>query len=133
MLLEEKLHSIRMQKGECIDPFLSRLQENRDQLTVVGSATQATKMVRLALNLVSKDYQVFVRSILGKENLSNWESMWVALQQEEKRRDFLKCQLEGSNSSGRKMKEEEDNVALASKGQQEQHMRKKVISKIKFF
>ena len=45
------------------------------------------------------------------------------------RRDLLKCQLEGSSSNGRKTKEEEVNVALASKGHQEQHMRKKDLSK----
>ena len=59
--------------------------------------------------------------------------MWVALQQEEMRRDLLKCQLEGNNSSGKKPKEEEDNVALASKGQQGQCRRKKDLSKIKCF
>jgi len=32
MYLEEKLRCTRMQKGECIDPFLKRLQEVRDQL-----------------------------------------------------------------------------------------------------
>lgn len=48
-----------------------------------------------------------------------WESVWASLQQEEMRRDLLKCQLEGNNNSGKNPKEEEDNVALALKGQQE--------------
>ena len=38
------------------------------------------------------------------------------------RRDLLKCQLEGGSDSGLKIKkEEEENAALASNGQQEQH------------
>ena len=60
--------------------------------------------------------------------------MWATLQQEEMRRDLLKCQLEGTNNSGSKIKkEEEENTALASKGEQEQHKRKKDLSKIKCF
>lgn len=82
MFLEEKMWSTRMQKGESIDPFLEKLQDFRDQLAVVGAASQATEMVRLALNFVSEEYQVFVKSILGREKLSDWEGMWAALQQE---------------------------------------------------
>ena len=100
----------------------------------VGAAPKAIEMVRLALNSLSKDYQVFVQSILGKENLQDWESMWAALQQEEMRRDLLKCQIEGSSSSDSKIKkEEEENAALASKGELEQRRRKKDLSKFKCF
>ena len=103
-------------------------------MATVGATPQATEMVRLALNSVSEDYQVFVQSILGRENLSGWEAMWAALQRVEMRRDLLKCQLESSSSSGSKVKKEEDeNAALASKGQQQQRRRKKDLSMIKCF
>lgn len=116
MYLQEKMQSIRMQKGEHIDPFLAKLQKTRDQLAAVGSMPQATEMVRLALNSVSDEWQVFVQSILGKERLLDWEQMWAALQQEEMRQDMIKCKLDGSSSSGSKPKEEEENATLASKG-----------------
>lgn len=45
--------------------------------------------------------------------------MWAALQQEEMRRDLVKCKLGSNSSSGTKPKEEEENEAVASKGQQE--------------
>ena len=60
MYLEEKIRTMRMQKGECIDPFLLKLENVRDSMEVVGSTPQPTKMARLALNLVSKEWQVFV-------------------------------------------------------------------------
>jgi len=44
-----------MQKGEEIDLFLLRLQGIRDQLTSVGSTPDPEFMVRIALNVVSKD------------------------------------------------------------------------------
>ena len=60
--------------------------------------------------------------------------MWSTLQQEEMRRDLVKCKLDSSNSSSQtKRKEEDENAALASKGQQEQRKKKKDISKIKCF
>ena len=57
--------------------------------------------------------------------------MWAALQQEVLRRDLLKIHLEDGSSGSKVKKEEEDNTALASKGQQKQ--KKKDLSKIKFF
>ena len=52
--LEQKMRSIQMQKGERIDPFLTKLQETRDELAVVGSTPQGFKMVRLALIMFLK-------------------------------------------------------------------------------
>lgn len=72
--------------------------------------------MRLALNSISEEWQVFVQSILGREKLSDWEGMWDALQQEEMRQDLVKCKLDYNNNSGMKLKEEEENVALALKG-----------------
>lgn len=60
--------------------------------------------------------------------------MGVDLQQEEMRRDLVKSTISGaSSSSGTKQVNKEEDVALASKGQQKQHKRKKDISKIKYF
>ena len=120
-----------MRRGEHMIPFLTRLQEIHDQLVAVGSTPPSSAMVRLALNAVTEDWHVFVQSILGRATLPSWEEMWAALQQEELRRDLVKCKL-GNSSSGSKTKEEE-NATLASKGQQEQRRRKKDISKIKCF
>lgn len=75
--------SLRMQKGEHINSFLNKLQETRDELAVVGSTPQGSEMVRLALNSVSEEWQVFVQSILGRATLPNWDEMWAALKQEE--------------------------------------------------
>lgn len=58
-----------------------------------------------------------LQSILGEASLSNWDEMWAALKQEELRRDLVKVKLDGSNNSGSKPKEEEENAYLASKGQ----------------
>lgn len=53
---------------------------------------------------------------LGQINFARLDSMWATLKQGELRIDLVKCKLHGSSSSGLKPKEEEENVALASKG-----------------
>ena len=75
MYFQEKMRSSRMQKGEHIDLFLTKLQEILDSLAVVGSTPQPTEMVRPTLNSVLEEWQVFVQSILGIERLLNWEGM----------------------------------------------------------
>ena len=75
-------------------------------------------MVRLALNAVTEEWQVFVQSMLGKATLTCWEEMWAALQEEQLRRDMVKCKLDDSSRCGSKNLEEEENAALTSKGQQ---------------
>ena len=89
----------------------------------------------MTLNGVSDDWQVFVQSIMGRAALPIWDEMWATLKQEDLRRDLLKVKLDkSSNNSGSKPKlEEEDNTALASKGQQGQQRRKKDVSKVKCF
>jgi len=72
-------------------------------------------MVRISLNGVLDEWQVFIQSILGREKLPSWEEMWAALQQ--LRRDLVKFNLNGSSGSGTKAKDEE-NATLALKGQQ---------------
>jgi len=122
-----------MQKGERVDPFLTKLQETQDELSVAGSTPQDFELVRLALNFVSGEWQVFVQSIVGRATLPNWDEMWETLKQEEFRRDMVKCKLDESSSSGSNNNEEDENATLASKGQQEQRRRKKDVSKIKCF
>lgn len=104
-----------------------------DQLDAVEAAPQGTKFVRLTLNNISEEWQVFVQSILGRNKLPDWERVWVDLQQDEMRRDLVKSAISGSSSSGVEIEKEEENAALASKGQQEQRRRKEDISKIKVF
>lgn len=68
-----------MQKGERIDLFFTKLQETQDEFAAMGSTPQGSEMVRLALNSVSEEWQVFVQSILGRATLPNWDEMWAAL------------------------------------------------------
>lgn len=128
MLLENQLRSYQMQKGEQIDPFLGRLKEIRDEPTSIGATSDQKLMVRISLNAVSEDWEVFVQSILGRAALLDWEEMWAALRQEEIKR----LSKAGSSDKGIKIKEEEEDASLASEGKQEKR-KKKDLSKVKCF
>ena len=97
-------------------------------MTAIGATPDQELMVRTALNVVSEDWEVFVQSILGRGTLPPWDEMWAALRQEEIRR---KSKM-GSSSKGIKVKQEEEDVALASERKQEKR-KKKDLSKIKCF
>ena len=64
-----------MTKGEEIDPFLFRLQVIRDHLIATRVKVEDDVMARTALNAVTKDWETFVQSILGRVDLPNWDDM----------------------------------------------------------
>jgi len=87
-------------------------------------------MIKIALNVVTEDWETFVQSILCKASLPSWDEMWATLRQEEIRR-LTKA---GSSSKGIRVKEEDEDATLTLAGQQGQHKRKKNdISKFKCF
>ena len=71
MFLENQMWIFQMHKGEEIDPFLFRLQTIRDQLNTMGETPDDGLMVRTALNAVIDEWETFVQSILGREQLPN--------------------------------------------------------------
>ena len=58
-----------MAKGEEIEPFLSRLQAIWDQLTGMGVKMEDDVMVRTTLNAVTEEWETFVQSHSGREDL----------------------------------------------------------------
>jgi hypothetical protein len=107
MVLREKMKSIWIAKIEGVISYLTRITRVRDELSAVGEAVGEAKLVRTALNGVSKPWAMLVQAIVGRENLSSWERLWDDFIQEETRRGYLR----GSSSSVKK----EENVALSAK------------------
>lgn len=55
MFLKEKLRNIRIQKGEGIDPFLTRIHYIRDELATIREEPQAIELMHLSLNNVIEE------------------------------------------------------------------------------
>ena len=78
----------------------------------MGEKVEDDVMVRIALNAVTEEWETFVQSVLGRVDLLDSGNLWAILHQEELRR-FIKKQY--NTWSSKVKKEDEDDVALASK------------------
>jgi hypothetical protein len=63
--------------------------------------------VRIALKGFTKEWEVFVKSVVGRENLPDWRRLWDDFTQEEIQ--------EGSQSSGQNIDGANENVTLTVK------------------
>jgi hypothetical protein len=104
MLLREKLRSTKMVKGVSMVTYLTNFTQIRDELAVVGEAVNKTELVRTTLNGFTKQWEVFVRGVVAREKLPDWERLWDDFTREELRLD--------ATQASRPKSEEEENVAL---------------------
>jgi hypothetical protein len=107
MLLREKLRSTKMAKGELVVTYLTKFTRIQDELAAVGEIVDETELVRTALNGFTKQWDVFVRGVVAREKLPDWERLWDDFTQEELRVD--------ASQASEPKSEEEENVALHAK------------------
>jgi hypothetical protein len=104
MTLKDKLHSTKISRGENVTSYLTNVQQIKDDLATVGDIIPESELVYIALNSFGKQWDVFVKCVVGRETLPTWESLWD---------DFI---WEGSQRGDQKKKyDDEENLALASK------------------
>jgi hypothetical protein len=72
MALHDKLHSTRMAKGESVVSYLTRVAQVKDELAVVGEVILDSELVRIALKGFTKEWEVFMKCVVGREKLSDW-------------------------------------------------------------
>ena len=85
MVLQERMCTTRMAKGEGVVPYLTRLTQIRDELVVVGSKTEDEELVQIALNGFAKPWDTFVKGVVAREKLPDWQRLWDDFVQEETR------------------------------------------------
>jgi hypothetical protein len=108
MALRDKLHATKMARGEGVTSYLTRLTKVRDELVAVGDIVLEEELVRIALKGFGKQWDVFVKCVVGCEKMPSWESLWD---------DFIQEEILEGPQRGEKSKkcEDEENLALASK------------------
>ena len=73
MVLQERIRSARMVKGEGVVMYLTKLTQIRDEIGVVGFKTEAEELIRIALNGFSKPWDTFVKGVVvAREKLPDW-------------------------------------------------------------
>jgi hypothetical protein len=107
MALKDKLHDSKMDKGEDVASYLTQLSQVKDELVAVGEIISEADLGRIALKGFTKEWDVFVKCVVGRENFPDWSRLWDDFTQEEIHM--------GSHSSGQKEDRAEENVSLAAK------------------
>ena len=76
MFLKDKLRITRMNKGECVTPYLTMIQDVWDKLSIVGEAPQESEMVCIGLNGFTPEWDTFVQGITRLGTLPDWNRLW---------------------------------------------------------
>jgi hypothetical protein len=92
MALKDKLHDTKMAKGESVSSYLTQVAQVKDELAAVAEVISDSELVRIALKGFTKEWEVFVKCVVGCEHLPDWSRLWDDFTQEEIR--------EGSPSNG---------------------------------
>jgi hypothetical protein len=92
MALKDKLHDTKMGKGESVSSCLTRVAQVKDELAAVGEVISDSELVRIALKGFTKEWEVFVKCVVGRENFPDWSRLCDNFTQKE-------IQM-GSHSSG---------------------------------
>jgi hypothetical protein len=69
MALRAKFHDTKMGKEESVSSYLTRVAQVKDELAIVGEVISDSELVRIALNGFTKDWEVFVKCVVGREHL----------------------------------------------------------------
>lgn len=73
LVLKDKLHKIKCEKGDTIYTYLNKLTTYRNELGSVGIMTVDDDMVSLALLSLPKSWHSYQDSVNGREKLLDWD------------------------------------------------------------
>ena len=69
MALRDKLHNIKMTKDDNVTSYLTRVAQVKDELAAVGEVVTDSELVRISLKGFLKEWDVFVKCVVGREKL----------------------------------------------------------------
>ena len=72
-----------MAKGESVASYLTRLKQVKDELVVVGEIIPDLELVHMSLKGFTKEWDVFVKCVVGRENFTSWDRLWGGFTQKE--------------------------------------------------
>jgi hypothetical protein len=82
MAFKDKLHDTKMGKEESVSSYLTWAAQLKDELVAVGEVISDSELVRIALKGFTKEWEVFVKCVVGREHLPDWSRLWDDFTQE---------------------------------------------------
>jgi hypothetical protein len=85
MNLRTQLKNTKMQKGEMIQEYFFRISEIKEQLKAIGDTIDEDEFVMTTLNGLARPWDAFIKSVCGRKEKLQFESLWEECIQEETR------------------------------------------------
>jgi hypothetical protein len=79
MNLRTQLKSIRMQKGETIQEYFSRISQFKEQLEAIGDTLDEDELIITTLNGLTRPWAAFIQTICARKEKLNFDNLWEVL------------------------------------------------------
>jgi hypothetical protein len=85
MNLRTQLKNTRMQKGEKIQEYFSRISQFKEQIEEIEDTIDEDKLIMTTLNGLIRPWDAFIQTICAKKEKLQFDSLWEECIQEESR------------------------------------------------
>jgi transposase InsO family protein len=85
MNLRTQLKNTRMQKGETVQDYFSRVSQFKEQLEAIGDKLDEDELVMTTLNGLTRPWDAFIQTICARKEKLQFDSLWEECVQEEAR------------------------------------------------
>jgi hypothetical protein len=85
MNLRTQLKNTKMQKGEIVQDYFSRVSQYKEQLEAIGDNLDEDELIMTALNGLTRPWDDFIQTIYTKKEKLQFDSLWEECVQEEAR------------------------------------------------
>jgi hypothetical protein len=85
MNLRTQLKNTKMQKGETIHYYFSRIFEVKEQLEEIGDNLDEYELIMTTLNGLTRPWDYFIQTIFARKEKPQFDSLWEECVQEEAR------------------------------------------------
>jgi hypothetical protein len=85
MDLRTQLKNTKMQKGETVHDYFSRISQFEEQLEAIGDTLDEYELIMTALNGLTRPWDAFIQTICARKEKLQFDSLWEECVQEEAR------------------------------------------------
>jgi hypothetical protein len=85
MNLRTQLKNTRMQKGESIQEYFSRISQFKEQLEAIRDTIDKDELIMMTLNGLTRPWGAFIQTICARTKKLKFDGLWEECIQEETR------------------------------------------------
>jgi hypothetical protein len=85
MNLRTQLKNTKMQKGEIVHDYFSRVSQFKEQLEEIGDNLDEYELIMTTLNGLTRPWDSFIQTICARKEKLQFDSLWEECVQEEAR------------------------------------------------